>query len=67
MNIGDLEPITGGEKEFFNRKIGKRLIFQSENDGTFPKCPKCGHSKKVFKACDVYVCSEFHAVDNNDT
>ena len=60
MNIGCNEPITGGEREHFDGKKGSRLVFSASPCSSLPNCPKCGHNKKVFKAKNEYVCSEFH-------
>lgn len=63
MNKGCNEPITLGEREHFDGKKGRRLVFSASPCSSFPNCPKCGHNRKVFKAGKEYVCSEFHKRD----
>lgn len=62
MDIGCNEPITGSEKELYEGKKGKRLIFSAPSSNNLPNCPQCGHNRKVFKAAGQFVCSEFHTL-----
>jgi hypothetical protein len=59
MNIGDLEPIQGGEKELYSGRI-RRLVFEHEKSPILPNCPICKNNKKVFAAAGKFVCQNDH-------
>lgn len=60
MNKGLTEPITLIEREHFDRRRGRRLVFSATGQ-KLPDCPKCGHNRKVYKAAGVFVCTELHS------
>ena len=64
MEVGDNGLITGAERELFDDKSGCRLVFSDKSNSKHPNCPICNNNSKVYRAVDVYVCSEFH--ETND-
>ena len=60
MDIGDHGPITGAEKELYNGNGGRRIVFEAPLNEGMPDCPACGNSRRVFRACDKFVCSKLH-------